>query len=100
MALPSKKVLNLEDVKNNFNDYNFIISLNGVTIDTEKYISCNHQQTQLAGVCANGTKHLVLSSAKQSDWNNTPAKGESRVLIFDNCVQEIKVKSKKNFLNK
>ena len=107
MALDLTRKLTLEDVKNNFKEYNFIISLNGVMIDTTNYVQAHHAKTEIVGAYPSGKKGWLvlanndtdnLSNASGEDGIKDIGKGEARIIIFEECVEEIKVKSKRNFL--
>ena len=98
MALPTNRKLTLSDVRDNFKEYNFIISLKGMTIDTTEYVQAFHQTTQLVGISQATDGHLCLSDNERDLSREPVAQDENCVVLFDKSVEDIKVKSRRNFL--
>lgn len=98
------KKLTLEDVKNDFTKYNFIISTTSGTYDTSIYNLCGYNASKLGpeeGVLTGTGPMLFLGYNSQGtgQLNITTLKPKDRyAVILKETVQEIKVKSVRNFL--
>lgn len=98
MTLPTNRKLTLSDVNTEFKNYNFIITLKGMTIDTSEYVQAFHQSTQITGISQAGDGHLCLTTSARTLTHDAIAQGENCIILFDKSVEDIKVKSKRNFL--
>lgn len=97
MALPKTTKLTLENVHQNFKDYNFIISLKGMTIDTSEFVQSFHHNGQIVGITTS-SKFLYLTDSERDLSHSSVEAKENCLILFDDSVESIKVKSKRNFL--
>lgn len=112
MALTQiKRVLTLQDVKENFSDYNFIIFTNNGVIDTSNYTKVASEDTKTVSGITNSADYLLhlynaektypvtigtSHATKTNCHKNIPE--FKLVSILSSSVQRITIKSKRNFL--
>ena len=76
---------------------NLIIVTNTKTYDTSLYNIYKYDTWNMSNI-VNGKKALILAK-KQVDDQSQIKDGDDIVVIYEGTVQDIKIKSKRNFLN-
>ena len=109
MALPTNRKLNIDDVKTNFKDYNFLIFTKMGTIDTTDYNACKLWSSAGAfGGETNINSYALIKTKtdKKITSVTNPDIYEKILIIYENkgtvqgtnTITNIIVKSKRNFL--